>query len=48
MDERGKTCDNTFTERLWRQLDYEEVYINEYKSVRDAKKAIKSYMKFYN
>jgi len=29
--------DNTFTERLWRSIKYEEVYINDYETVRDAK-----------
>jgi len=48
MDGRGRAIDNTFTERLWRSLKYEEVYINDYESVRDAKEGIKRYMSFYN
>ena len=40
--------DNVFTERLWRSLKYEEVYINEYETVRDAKEGINRYMSFYN
>jgi len=48
MDDRGKACDNTFIERLWRSLKYEEVYINKYDSVRDAEERIKRYMNFYN
>ena len=31
--------DNIFTERLWRSLKYEEVYIKDYSDVREAKKA---------
>jgi len=37
MDGRGRAMDNTFTERLWRSIKYEEVYINDYETVRDAK-----------
>lgn len=32
--------DNVFNERLWRSVKYEEVYINDYKTVRDAKEGI--------
>ncbi len=48
MDGRGRAMDNVFIERLWRSLKYEEVYINEYETVRDAKEGIKRYMSFYN
>lgn len=30
MDGRGRAMDNIFTERLWRSLKYEEVYIRDY------------------
>jgi hypothetical protein len=29
--------DNIFVERLWRSLKYEEVYLNAYESVAEAK-----------
>jgi putative transposase len=29
MDGRGRALDNIFTERLWRSVKYEEVYLNE-------------------
>jgi len=48
MDGRGRAMDNAFTERLWRSLKYEEVYIHDYESVPDAKKGIKRYINFYN
>ena len=48
MDGRGRVMDNTFTERLWRSLKYEEVYIHDYEVVRDAKEGIGRYMNFYN
>ncbi|EQD52191.1 integrase, catalytic region, partial [mine drainage metagenome] len=30
MDGKGRAIDNIFTERLWRSIKYEEVYLNEY------------------
>src|SRR5690606_28142333 len=30
MDGRGRGLDNVFTERLWRSLKYEEVYLSDY------------------
>ena len=36
MDGRGRALDNIFVERLWRSVKYEEVYINDYHTVRDA------------
>jgi len=40
--------DNIFTERFWRTIKYEEVYLKEYTSVRDAERQIGSYVTFYN
>ncbi len=48
MDGRGRFIDNIFTERLWRSLKYEEVYIKDYQKVREAKEGIGNYFKFYN
>jgi len=36
MDSKGRALDNAITERLWRTLKYEEVYINDYDSPREA------------
>src|SRR6516225_1110495 len=40
--------DNIFVERLWRSLKYEEVYLNAYTSVAEAKAGIGSWLGFYN
>ena len=48
MDGRGRALDNVFTERLWRSLKYEEVYLHEYSSVAEARQAIADYFEFYN
>lgn|SRR5512145_459364 len=48
MDSRGRAMDNIFTERLWRSLKYEEVYLKEYSSPRQARQGIDQYLNFYN
>jgi putative transposase len=48
MDGRGRYVDNIFTERLWRTIKYEEVYLHEYSSPRQAKQSLSSYIEFYN
>ena len=48
MDGRGRAMDNIFTERLWRSVKYEEVYLNDYQTVREAKEGISRYLAFYN
>ena len=37
MDGRGRAFDNIFTERLWRSIKYEEVFINAYAGVVEAR-----------
>jgi hypothetical protein len=34
MDGKGRALDNIFTERLWRTVKYEEVYLKDYASPR--------------
>lgn len=48
MDGRGRALDNIFTERLWRSLKYEEVYLNDYQSPREARNSLMRYFNFYN
>ena len=45
---RGRVFDNIFVERLWRTVKYEEVYLNEYRSVTDAQGGLARYFDFYN
>jgi len=48
MDGRGRAADNIFTERLWRSVKYEEVYLNDYQSPREARLGLSRYFHFYN
>jgi len=48
MDGRGRAMDNIFTERLWRSVKYEEVYLKEYQSLKEARQSLREYFEFYN
>jgi putative transposase len=48
MDGRGRAMDNIFTERLWRSVKYEEVYLNDYETPRQARAGLTRYLSFYN
>lgn len=48
MDGRGHFVDNIFTERLWRTIKYEEVYLHEYATPREARQSLGNYIEFYN
>ena len=48
MDGRGRALDNIFVERLWRTVKYENIYMNEYKTVPELRSGLKHYFKFYN
>ncbi|WP_343751317.1 integrase core domain-containing protein, partial [Lentibacillus halophilus] len=48
MDSKGRALDNIRIERFWRNLKYEEVYLKDYATPRDARNNIREYMKTYN
>ena len=48
MDHKGRCFDNIFTERLWRTIKYEEVYVKSYESPREARQSLRDYISFYN
>lgn len=47
-DGRGRALDNIFVERLWRSVKYEKVYLNDFRTVREAYQGFKEYFEFYN
>lgn len=48
MDGVGRAIDNTYVERLWRSVKYEEIYLKEYRSMEELKISLKRYFSFYN
>ena len=48
MDSKGRALDNVFVERLWRTIKYEEVYLKDYRTMREAQSSLKTFINFYN
>lgn len=48
MDGRGRCLDNIFTERLWRTVKYEDIYLHNYPTITDAYDGLTKYFPFYN
>lgn len=48
MDGKGRALDNILTERLWRTVKYEEVYLHDYANPKEARRGIGGYFDFYN
>jgi len=48
MDGKGQCLDNVRTERFFRTLKYDRVYINEYASPREIRQMLMAYMPHYN
>lgn len=48
MDGKGRALDNIFVERLWRSVKYEEVYLKDYGSPREARASLARYLTHYN
>ena len=48
MDGRGRALDNVFVERLWRAVNYEDIYIQGYDEVPELRCGLAQYFAFYN
>ncbi len=48
MDGKGRALDTIFTERLWRTVKYEEVYLHDYQTPKQACTQLTTYFDFYN
>ena len=48
MDGRGRAFDNIFVERLWRNVKYEDVYLQGYGTVVELTAGLAQYFTFYN
>jgi putative transposase len=48
MDGRGRALDNVFVERLWRTVKYEEVYLKDYGTPREAMQGLEKFFQLYN
>jgi len=48
MDGKGRSIDNICIERFWRTIKYEEIYLNDYKSMSELRYSIDKYIAKYN
>ncbi len=48
MDGKGQALDNVRTERFFRTIKYDDIYINEYNTPRELRRGINAYMNKYN
>ena len=48
MDGRGRCMDNIFTERLWRTVKYEDVYIKDYTKPKELRNGLTDFFIKYN
>ena len=44
----SRALDNVFCERLWRSVQYENIYLNQYVTVRQLQAGLSAYFDFYN
>jgi transposase InsO family protein len=47
-DGRGRALDNSFVERLWRSVKYENIYIKDYDHVKNLESGLTAYFWFYD
>ena len=48
MDAKGRSIDNIVIERFWRSLKYEDVYLQNYNTIKEARAGIEKYINLYN
>jgi putative transposase len=48
MDGKGRWVDNVFVERLWRSVNYENVYLYAYETPAALRAGLTDYFHFYN
>src|SRR5262249_10368035 len=44
MDAKGRAIDNIFTERLWRTIKYDQVYLHDYASPRQCRQQLGAFL----
>jgi putative transposase len=48
MDGKGRALDNVFVERLWRTVKHEDIYLKEYRTVKECKQGLTRFFHRYN
>jgi putative transposase len=48
MDGKGRALDNIFTERLWRTIKYDHVFLHDWATPREARQSLGQFIHTYN
>ena len=48
MDGKGRALDNIYIERFWKTLKYEDLYLYRYDTLKNLRKGLSKYFRFYN
>ena len=48
MDGQGRVFDNILTERFFRSIKFEDIYINSYESMSEVKRGVRDFINYYN
>jgi len=48
MDGKGRALDNAITERFWRTIKWENIYIMQYETPKALRQGIETYIRYYN
>jgi len=48
MTGKGRSNDNAYIERLWRSLKYEQIYLHNYKTIKELKRELPGIINWYN
>lgn len=48
MDGKGRALDNAITERFWRTIKWEDIYIMQYETPKALRQGIDAYIRYYN
>jgi putative transposase len=48
MDGKGRCFYNIFIDSLWRSVNYENIFLEEFENVPEILSGLKEYFKFYN
>ena len=48
MDGKGRALDNAITERFWRTIKWEDIYLKNYETPRALRQGIAAYIRWYN
>ena len=48
MDGKGRALDNAITERFWRTIKWEDIYLKNYETPRTLRQGIAAYIRWYN